>query len=316
MPSLACPWVRRTCWLPLVLGCRGVAQVLRHRPDREQCWDLRLSHHAVALSMTPPYDTLTRPRRRRLNYAMPAGLPAPVYTLNAPPSRGRVGGRRDQGCGVTSVYANGSSQGRAALTVDDIKHSDTVDVVVVNNPAPPVPSGSLDPSTAPGQREARRGRTYLGGSLRMPTPTSIGRLPSPLRVVDTANNPIHDVVAYIETADPRIACFAPVLGVYCDSAVRGIATPTGFPFIDDNYIPTIYVESSGLRQGLRDRHGVWGDESGHSGVPGRLAAGGGGPCGALSNERAGPFLHGGKLEHSHKRNEDRHRRNHNMAQDR
>src|SRR5437867_1016649 len=80
---------RHLVWLmglPLALGCQG--EHLKPEPPAEPgelYWMLELNTHAVTMSTTAPYDTLSLTATPRNYQGAPlAGLPVPQYTSSDP----------------------------------------------------------------------------------------------------------------------------------------------------------------------------------------------------------------------------------------
>jgi len=111
----------------------------RAEPD-SLYWTLEVDQHAVTLSTTSPYDTLTLTATPR-NYRGEAlaGFPASRYT-SANPDRVLVSSQGK----MTAVAPTGSEPILvfATLTANNLKHEDTVWVRVVDDPSPRV-LGSL-----------------------------------------------------------------------------------------------------------------------------------------------------------------------------
>lgn len=223
------PCVRCAPWLPLAfvcfLGCQGNDQVSPSPPDIETLfWDLRLSHHAVTLSTTSPYDTLTllaTPRNHRREPL--AGLPSSVYTTSDPravvvTSDGKLQAVQANG-GVTTVTAT--------LTVANVKHTDLVYVQVVDDATPPVLGNvSIHPLPPDSAKRATMSHDLTMAFYNPPIKKeetggmfdfvfSTGSVPFPVRTTDTANNPIPGFV-YLETSDPEIAKFLTALARFPD----------------------------------------------------------------------------------------------------
>lgn len=221
--------IRRVRWLPqvlyglpLVLGCQG-SELAPHPPDIETLfWDLRLDHQAVTLSTTPPYNTLTLTATPRNHASEPLkGLPAPVYTTSNPRSvvvtaEGKIQAGPQGGLATVT----------ATLTVANVKHADTVYVLVVDNPAPPVLDRvSIHPLPPDSAKRAVSGIRV--GPVVASTTNTFPRMikleetdvpggsflqgfhpiyPFPVRTTDLGNNPISGLV-HLESADATIATF-------------------------------------------------------------------------------------------------------------
>ncbi len=124
--------------LPLALACMGETFDPPSLPDQNALyWDLHLNHHAVTLSTTAPYDTLTLVATPRNIREEPlADLPAPQW-VSQDPERVQV---TSEGVLVAVAPTPPGTQVKvtATLTAGNLKHTDYVFVRVVANPAPPV----------------------------------------------------------------------------------------------------------------------------------------------------------------------------------
>lgn len=120
----------------LVAGCGD--QSLSPPPvptDSEAYWELVLDHHAALMSLTPPYNTLQISAvPRNFRHEPLAGLPAPQFRsltpakLIATPDGSVVVGDTTAVPGLVE----------ASLTINNLKHADTIMIVVVDIPQPPV----------------------------------------------------------------------------------------------------------------------------------------------------------------------------------
>lgn len=196
--------------LSLVFGCSG-DNLAPPKPIGADVlyWELELSHHAVTLSTTAPYDTFTvKATPRNLHDEELTGLPAPVYT-STNTERVLVS---SEGTLVALAPTSSPVVVLATLTTDNLKHVDTVRVKVVDNPTPPVlETFSIHP-VAPdsAKRSAVATNAIANALLRPDEPGLFGGAERvvPVFANDTAGVPITGIVVSIRSSDTTIARFA------------------------------------------------------------------------------------------------------------
>ncbi len=168
--------------------------------ESELYWALDLNHHAVTLSMTVPYDTLTlHATPRTSNGAAIVGLATPRYISReaerlSVSSDGMLLALKSGGAPVTVI---------ATLTHDDLVHTDSVLVNIVDNPAPPVLTSFSARPLPPDSAKA-------GAS-----PAGFGWLDKailPVRALDAGGAPIDGLLASFRSADTSVARIDPTVG--------------------------------------------------------------------------------------------------------
>lgn len=231
--SLALPLVLA---LPFTLGCQGD----RLSPpafvaESELYWALTLDHHAVTLSMptTPPYDTLTVTATPRNMRGEPlTGLPAPTY-VSADVEQVLV---TAAGVVVAAQPTPRPVAIVATLTTNNLKHSDTLWVKVVDEAAPPVLASlsiqPISPDSAKWGALGAKGAQGLSGTF--------GLKPLVARAFDTGGAPIPDLLVDYRSSDPttaRIDFENKLIGVrpgrmtlYASATAFGVSKADTLPF--------------------------------------------------------------------------------------
>ncbi len=184
--------------LPLALACTGET-LGPPLPDQSTVyWDLHLNHHAVTLSTTAPYDTLSLVATPRNIRGEPlTGLPAVQY-VSRDPERVRV----TPGGVLVAISPTVQVVIVATLTTGNLKHKDSLFVRVVADPAPPVLATfsvhPLPPDSA----------KY--GALRFANPA---QKKLPVQATDTAGAPMANPLVSFRSSDPAIASIHELTGV-------------------------------------------------------------------------------------------------------
>lgn len=184
--------------LPLTLGsltlaCRDQSLGPPLADSSMAYWDLTLDHHAVTLSTVAPYRTLplvATPRNIRQEPL--AGFPAPTYVSENPE---RVVVTSDGTLIAMAPTAPGTHvTATATLTAENLKHTDSVLVRVVDTPPSSV-LGSLSVQPIPPDSAKIAAQTgWTRAYYRLP-----------LRALDTLGAPIADVLVAFRSSDRRIA---------------------------------------------------------------------------------------------------------------
>jgi hypothetical protein len=157
-------------------------------------WDLQLSHHAVTLSTTAPFDTLSLVAIPRNHRGEPlTGLPAPQYT-SSDLEHVLVTAK-----GVLVAVAPTSQLVviTATLTTGNLKHEDKVFVKVVDNPTPPV-LASLSIHPVPPDSAKTTVMLSYGNGLDLTSTL-------PVHATDSGGDSIPDLPVYFSSSDPSVA---------------------------------------------------------------------------------------------------------------
>lgn len=193
-----------TFWLPLALGCQANLGPPTQPNIDDIFWNLKLSHHAVTMSTTAPYDTLTVTATPRNRAGVPlAGLPAVQYTTTDARS---VAVTSDGMLVAVSPTSFNPAQVIATMTAGNLRHTDTVYVKVVDTPTPPV-LGNLSIHPVPPDSAKRAANPFYVNPLGTLKIEAFLAHPFPVRVSDTADNTLSGVLVFLESADTLTARF-------------------------------------------------------------------------------------------------------------
>lgn len=208
--------------MSLVLGCGGDGLTPTPLADEDTLyWDLNLSHHAVTLSMTAPYDTLTvRAVPRNVRGEPLLGLPTPQFTSADPEAIG-VGAN---GQLVANAPSGQPVTVTATMTVGNLKHKDhlLVRVVPVDHP-PRMATFSVQPVPPDSAKRAAMARINgaMPDTLRWRAVDSTG---APMESLFVSYRSSDTTVAWIEELSGRYVGYRPGrLRFYASAAVYGVA---------------------------------------------------------------------------------------------
>jgi hypothetical protein len=200
--------------LPLALACQGDHLTPPPLVDEQVLyWALDLSHHAVTLSTTAPYDTLTLVATPRNQKGEPlTGLPAPRYTTTDA-ERVLV---TPQGVLAAVAPTSAPIQVTATLTTGNLTHTDTVLVKVVDDPTPPrLATFSIHPVPPDSAKSAAGGSVWFAGTLLGVCKTLL------VQAVDSNGMPMADLLTAFRSSDPNTADFDLCRDVYPPAPVTG-----------------------------------------------------------------------------------------------
>lgn len=196
-----------------LVGCDSVPEISTFEPITDPAklfMSVTLEHRAINLSTAAPYDTFRLKAVPRNGLGEPiSNLPAPTYTSKD----------------TTRVWVSpdGLLQARGPatdvmviaelVTDENIRHADTAYVNVTNAPNPPqlaelyIDTAPSDKLVLPMMSEAGVFAAYLlawlyGVNLELLAQLD---LPSKVRAVDSAGNPIPDLAIEYESLNPQIA---------------------------------------------------------------------------------------------------------------
>jgi plastocyanin len=200
-----------------VLACEGESLKPPIVDPNQLYWELDLNHRAVTLATATaaPYDTLTLVATpRNLQGEALSGLPAPQFTSK---DVERVQVTPD---GVLHGIAatNASIWVIATLTVDNLKHTDSVLVRVVNTATPPVLASFSVHPVPPDSAKVSVSPAYAR-SLALGTPSSFAFSIAefrpavlPVQAADISGTPITGLPVYFRSSNPKIAAIDRVTG--------------------------------------------------------------------------------------------------------
>ena len=206
-------------------GCGGDSfQPAKPLPPDQVYWTLELNHRAVTLSTSAPgKDTLTLVATARTADGTPLTDLPPVEYVSRDPERivvtqdGLLQAVQPTGGQVVAVVAT--------LTADNLKHVDSVLVVAVDNPTPPVfDSFSIQPTPPDSAKAGALGTCFVLPQVQ--ERPSFCSIPLPVTLLDAAGAPITPAVVAIRSGNPNVLFIAPDGMIFSSPQFIGPETAT------------------------------------------------------------------------------------------
>lgn len=207
------------------------APVRQIEPNR-LFWALTLDHHAVTLSVVPPYDTfrITAVARTSTGAVLPDAA-TPRYT-STDVDRVQV-----DSTGLLRAIKAGTRVVVVAIdTIDAIVHADTVWVNVTNaSPAPVLTTLSIHPIPPDSAKTALSGGSPLVDQLVGVFPVTLSA-----RATDADGQPINGLIVHYVSLDPSTATIDPLMGTITGlrvGEVTLVATATAYGVTKADTLP-------------------------------------------------------------------------------